>query len=68
MDRVRPTVGRIVHFYNDHGLHAAIITKVHPDDLVDLFMFGDDVILFARDIAWGEDGNAGGRHWEWPPR
>ena len=78
---MKPTVGRIVHYYPDatsitldrwgEGPYAAVVTAVHQDDsmVVSLAVFarpGDDVFGVAlSDIPFGREGT---RRWCWPPR
>lgn len=74
----RPSIGRIVHFYatwledfqpNGNGPYAAIVTRVHSDNCVDLQPFGAPG---AREVQSSvvEKASAQGASawWEWPPR
>ncbi len=72
---MKPTIGRIVHFYLDRSDEhddpiSSIITKVHNDTCVNLRLFYDDdehahtehvtsVTPRYKGEGWG---------WEWPPR
>jgi len=72
---MEPTVGRIVHYYDEdgHGPSAAIITKVDGRccDLVVFFTYTSRYILGVRqgltDAATGEPGHGGviASHWFW---
>lgn len=68
----KPSVGRIVHFELpkvaalpdfEHGeTYAAIITRIHSDDIVDLHVFGHGGVTHYFSSA------VHGEHWFWPPR
>jgi hypothetical protein len=67
-----PSLGRIVH-YKSYGTpngeyesepRAAMITKVHGDDVVDIAVFNPTGIFFTRNVTCGEDSG----QWSWPPR
>lgn len=74
---MKPTVGRIVHFYTDlvdnqnkPGPYAATIAAVHSDTCVTLSVlmpWRHDVFVASsaqrKDVAGGQ-----GSYWEWPPR
>ncbi len=77
MEHVKPTVGRIVHFYEapDHpgerGPYAAIVTGVEEDSgLVSLHVFkpGTDVLRFHVTTPADDEYAALGECWVWPPR
>lgn len=68
-----PTVGRIVHFFRDGSPAqpiAAIITKVHSTDCVNLRIFEDEpcnmVAHFPQVRVFGKclPGDVG--YWQWP--
>lgn len=74
---MKPSVGRIVHFYApakenpDGNPFAALVTAVWSgpeaaDDVVDLVTFGPGSIYFHTRVRPRVDADAGG--WEWPPR
>ncbi len=65
----KPTVGRIVWYYDEGGPYAAIVVKVHdqgPILEVDLVTFGAQSIYFQRNIRYSDRGDTG--TWSWPPR
>lgn len=77
---MRPTVGRIVHFYTtiikkqwngvEQGPYAAIITQVNADGSVNLDIFPVCHIM-PRGLETGiEEGEKAGRvcWWVWPPK
>jgi hypothetical protein len=67
-----PTVGRIVHFYDDTSVEpqAAIITKVWSDDCVNLVVFGDGSMnnVPARTVTSVTTSEGSSQRWAWPPR
>lgn len=68
---MKPTVGRIVHFYprgllGGAGPCAAIVTAVHKDDTVDLTVFRSGGMPEMPIERVGT--NADDRSWAWPPR
>ncbi len=78
---MKPTVGRIVHYYTDNGAshngvgcgpYAAIITQVFGEG-VDAYANLKVLPPFAESFDSGSvrhkdfDGDSG-RYWEWPPR
>lgn len=74
---MKPTIGRIVHYYPDEspnslkecgpGPHAAIITKVNSDTNINITVLADGVEPFSKRNI--ETGNAPGEScWKWPPR
>lgn len=74
MDEVRPSVGRIVHYYEQNvGPFAAVITNVTggPKNAVDLHVFpcrrkiGDFVPIETVQNGVPDEGT---RKWCWPPR
>lgn len=76
---MKPTVGRIVHYTNlgdrdnvyPPEAQAAIITKVHTDDFVDLCIFYPTGWFFRQRVektgAKAGTDDARGR-WNWPER
>lgn len=71
--RMKPSIGRIVHFNFDDQVVPAIITSVHEDDTVDLTAFFIRGIVHFSDIEEDEflaDGGSAGNNgtWFWPPR
>ena len=80
---MKPTVGRMVHFYSGDiadqsnvagaGPYPAVITRVWSDTCVNLTVFPDNGVglLHFTSVAnhMPEDrANMIGRAWEWPPR
>jgi len=74
---VKPTVGRIVHFYGKNvapvvgeGPFAAVVTLVRDDMRVDLGVFAPYAsnVLIATDVPFKEAPTSGGDYWTWPPR
>lgn len=79
---MKPTVGRIVHFYSSqpadqansagNGPYAAIITQVWSDTCVNLVVFGGDgsvkCFTSVTDHLPEDVANMQGRAWQWPPR
>jgi hypothetical protein len=79
---MKPTVGRIVHFYTDReipfsngvgkGPYAAIITQVFGDDeaaYCNLMVFAPLSVPFAEtSVRNAEFETAPSRYWVWPPR
>jgi hypothetical protein len=71
---VKPTVGRIVHFYNfnDEPL-AAIVSRVREtsDEGCDLVVF-ENGVAFEPCVRFADpeklDQNIGTCFWTWPPR
>lgn len=70
-----PSVGRIVHFHQpperetlgDQRYHAAIITRVHSPQLVDVRVFFADGQVGMRTSISDIAGSTGG-WWAWPER
>lgn len=64
-----PTIGRIVHFYEQGQLYPGIITKVWTDVCVNLVIFGHLQVpggLEKTSVVYNEvDKNY---NWVWPPR
>jgi hypothetical protein len=70
---VKPTLGRIVHFYagGNSAPRAAIVTAVHGDDVVSLSVF-DPMATFvephARVAGTSTPIKVTDPYWSWPPR
>jgi len=74
---MKPTVGRIVHFYNEAygedehnwagcGPYAAIVAQVHSDSCASLVVFPAFSPMFQEgSVSEGAPGS--GRYWCWPP-
>jgi hypothetical protein len=73
---MKPTVGRIVHFYRDNlvggmeGPWPAIIVQVHSDTCVSLHAWKrDNVQEFGSSVMMRQPPmTPGNMYWEWPPR
>jgi hypothetical protein len=71
---MKPTVGRVVHYTNlgdKDGRYppeqqAAVITKVHDDDSVSLFIIYATGTFFMERVPRSDAYERG--HWTWPPR
>lgn len=65
----KPSIGRVVHYYGPRqdGPHAAVITRVHSDQCVDLFVLPQDGDPLRIDSVVDTEGDSNGR-WCWPPR
>lgn len=67
---MKPTVGRVVHFYeDDQGPFAALVTGVYANGSCMLAVFKPaHTSIYA--IACYEKGATGSEHcyWTWPPR
>lgn len=61
-----PTVGRIVHFAEDNGPYAALVTYVNADGSINLATFGSKSLYFQHNVLFDADGMKG--TWRWPPR
>lgn len=75
---MKPTVGRIVHYrqpdnepaVNGTKVHAAIVTRVWSDSVVNLQVFFDSgpvEPVTSVEVERPEEEGAG-RRWFWPPR
>lgn len=69
---MKPTVGRIVHYYDSKSRNAplaAIITAVHDDRCVNLTVFGNQFTHFGlmhlTSVVQSEAPTDGA--WTWPP-
>lgn len=76
---MKPSVGRIVHYQRRNlgfelGVEgsveslAAVIVKVHEDDLVNLTVFTPDGATEAQTSVRYSDVPGEPRTWVWPPR
>lgn len=76
---MKPTVGRIVHYYVEDvtrqtcamgdGPYAAIITRVHSDAIVDLMVLSPADMRHAGQVAKLEEASDEAlTYWTWPPR
>ncbi len=67
---MKPTVGRIVHYYYCEVIYAALIVYVHPTvddkDLINLVFWDADGNQHTRIGLTDTPGGFG--HWGWPPR
>lgn len=74
MKHMKPTVGRIVHFYGDGELdldpYAGIITRVRTVDdgwdICDIVTFGPQSMYHQQEVEFSPTPKAG--CWSWPPR
>ena len=65
---MKPTVGRIVHYYcSEHKKWPAIITEVHSDTCVNLGVFSDTYGHVTSSTMKGT-GHGEVRVWEWPQK
>lgn len=68
---MKPTVGRIVHYYSKtknklvSKLHAAVVAEVHVDGQATLTVLDPDGIHFKK-APQAETPTEG--HWNWPPK
>lgn len=62
---MKPSVGRIVHFiHGGRNIAAAIVTRVHSDTCVNLYVFFDAAAEARTSVCLGtSDGD-----WMWPER
>ena len=70
---MKPTVGRIVHFFEDDGDQPlpAIVTQVHSESCVNLHVFSDvgnpDRQPCEGSVMRAIVGDKTKRKWVWPP-
>jgi hypothetical protein len=64
LERMKPTIGRIVIYNHDGVMLPAIINEVHESGAVRLFCFGYDGPISVGGVNCGN----GNREWNWPPR
>jgi hypothetical protein len=62
----KPSIGRIVHFAEEGGPYAAVVTAVNPDETVELATLGKNSLYFQHGVKFDADGLKG--TWRWPPR
>lgn len=64
---MKPSIGRIVHYFADDSdlPHAAIVTRVHSEQCVDLHVWSQEGTQFGMTSV---PNYPGGPRWEWPPR
>lgn len=63
---MKPTVGRIVHYYDLHdGPFPAIITAVWSEHVVSLAVFTENGILFCKETNDAPEDVL--PRWSWPP-
>lgn len=67
--RQPPSVGSIVHFHEDGGPYAAIITAINPDGSVELATMGRNSLYFQHNVPMGgPDGLTALKGcWTWTP-
>lgn len=72
--RAKPAVCRIVlvctpRMIGGQNVHAAIITRVHSDDVVNVLLIPDGEAPYPiPDVPYSEPPQAGVITWRWPPR
>lgn len=66
MTQQQPTIGRIVHFHDEGGPYAALVTAVNADDSLELATFGRNSLYFQHGVRFDPHGAHGS--WNWPPR
>lgn len=67
----KPSIGRIVHFHEEGGPYAAIVTAINPDGTVELATLGRNSLYYQHNIPFsgaseGKENSKG--TWSWPPR
>lgn len=66
----KPTIGRVVHYHDEGGPYAAIITEVGKDEwareVVELVTFGRNSVYFQHAVIFGGEAPEAGT-WSWPP-
>jgi hypothetical protein len=64
-----PSIGRIVHFHEDGGPYAAIITAVNQDGTAELATVGRNSLYFQHNVSMGgPEGDVPTKGcWTWPP-
>jgi len=64
---MKPSIGRIVHFYTDDRHEPAIITRVWSDTCVNLKVLPDCAAPFDQTSVCLNDASSSS-WWSWPPR
>lgn len=64
----KPTIGRIVHYYDESGrIYPAIITEVWSDICVNLNVFADTRgVVSKTSVIYTNDFGGPAFHWSWP--
>jgi len=62
---MRVSIGRIVHYVDDGGCAAAIVTDIYNDQIIDLWVFDEQIHHQIR-VNWNEAHDNG--TWHWPER
>lgn len=69
---MKPTIGRIVHYYEgEQGPLAAIITTTWSDVIVNLHVFFSSkrgTVVEVTSVRFAEVPKLGERTWCWPPK
>lgn len=65
-----PSIGRVVHFHEEGGPYAALITAVNPSGTVELVTFGKNSVYFQHNVqGWFVQEETPPRGtWTWPPK
>jgi hypothetical protein len=65
----QPSVGCVVHFHDEGGPYAAIITALNENGTVELMTMGRNSIYFQHGVSMGgPDGTVPTKGcWTWPP-
>lgn len=66
----KPTIGRIVHFHDEGGPYAAIVTAINRDGTLELVTFGRNSIYFQHNVRsrHADETDNFDNSWSWPPR
>ena len=62
---MKPSIGRIVHFYFEGHVCAAVVVAVHTDDCVNLTVFHPNGYTIPKTSI---NAGTGDQQWSWPPR
>lgn len=69
MNTIIPSIGRIVHVETDEGVQAAIVTKVHSQDVIDVTVFapngGSPWTLVSLQYGEAQETDVGNTCWHW---
>lgn len=69
MDNPKPSIGRIVHYFDGNIAVAAIIVHVDESGLVNLTLFlPDGGTAYRGRVSQFEEGKPQANTWNWPPR